>query len=140
MRPKTIVEVNRAMLKTTKTVLFMAACFGVIFTSLSGSLFAQGGKLVAAAGNGENVWITDTADQKIFKLQASTRVLVSTYSVPSPLRLIYDGKNVWTTSNSGTVTKIQAKDGAILGSYDVGGATSGIAFDGENVWVSNIKE
>jgi hypothetical protein len=48
LHPKTIVEVNRAMLKTATIVLFMTACFGVIFTSLSPALFADGGKPVAA--------------------------------------------------------------------------------------------
>src|ERR1700731_4110650 len=105
------------MLKTAKTTLLMTACFGVIFASLTTPLFAQGGKIVAAAGDGENVWVTDTADHKVMKVRASNGVLVGSYSVPSPLRLICDGKNIWTTSNSGVVTKIQAVDGAILGSY-----------------------
>ena len=63
--------------------------------------------------------------------------MVGSSTVPSPLRLISDGKNIWTVSNSGLVSKIQAKDGLLVGSYRVGGPTSGITFDGENVWVTH---
>src|ERR1051326_1946176 len=129
LRPKIIVEVNRAMLKTAKTMLFAIACFGVIFAAFPLATRADG-KPVAAIADGENLWITDPANHKVVKMRASDGTVLGSYTATSPLRLISDGKNIWTTSNSGLITKIQAADGAIVGSYPVGGPTAGIAFDG----------
>jgi hypothetical protein len=122
------------MMKTTKTILFMTACFGLMFTSLSPALFAEVAKPVAAVGDGQNIWVTDSGHHRLVKLRASDGTLLGSHPIPSPLRLIYDGQNVWTVSNAGVVTKVQAKDGVILGSYPAGGPGAGIAFDGENIW------
>jgi DNA-binding beta-propeller fold protein YncE len=37
----------------------------------------------------------------------------------------------------GTVSKIQANDGTVLGTFNVGGAPMGVTFDGANIWVSD---
>ena len=39
--------------------------------------------------------------------------------------------------NDGTVTKLQASNGARLGTFEVGDAPYGIVFDGTYIWVSN---
>jgi hypothetical protein len=39
-------------------------------------------------------------------------------------------------SNSNNVTKLRASDGANLGTFTVGNAPWGMAFDGGNIWVS----
>jgi DNA-binding beta-propeller fold protein YncE len=36
-----------------------------------------------------------------------------------------------------TVTKLLASTGAVVGTYGVGTAPVGIAFDGTNIWVAN---
>src|SRR5438093_4892447 len=125
------------MLKTAQAIFFMTACFGLMFTLLLPALFAEVAKPVAAVVDGQSIWVTDSGDHRLVKLRASDGTLLGSYPIPSPLRLIYDGQNVWTVSNAGVVTKVQAKDGVILGSYPAGGPAAGIAFDGENVWVSN---
>jgi len=35
------------------------------------------------------------------------------------------------------VTKLRARDGTVLGSFTVGSAPIGVAFDGANIWVAN---
>ena len=35
------------------------------------------------------------------------------------------------------MTKLQASDGAVLGTFPVGAGPRGIAFDGANIWVAN---
>jgi DNA-binding beta-propeller fold protein YncE len=38
---------------------------------------------------------------------------------------------------SNTVTKVLAKDGSIQGTFIVGQKPVGVAFDGNNIWVTN---
>jgi len=58
---------------------------------------------------------------------------------PFPFGMAFDGANVWVANNQGnTVTKLQACDGAQLGTYPVGQVPEGVAFDGANVWVANF--
>jgi hypothetical protein len=55
-----------------------------------------------------------------------------------PLGLCFDGANVWTANyNDNTVTKVQASDGQVLGTFKVGTQPYGVTFDGADVWVSN---
>jgi DNA-binding beta-propeller fold protein YncE len=49
----------------------------------------------------------------------------------------FDGTNIW-VSCSGSVVKLQAATGSLLGTFSEGGPY-GVAFDGANIWVSNIR-
>ena len=40
----------------------------------------------------------------------------------------------------GTVTKLKASTGAVLGTYSVGNGPLGVAFDGANIWVANSAD
>ena len=54
--------------------------------------------------------------------------------------LASDGANIWVTDDrffNGTVAKIRASDGVLLGIFNVGSEPEGITFDGANIWVSN---
>src|SRR5262249_8619847 len=54
-----------------------------------------------------------------------------------PSGLAYDGANIWVTSiGEGTVTKLRASDGVILGVYSVGRLPYWALFDGTDIWVS----
>jgi DNA-binding beta-propeller fold protein YncE len=59
----------------------------------------------------------------------------------NPWGLAFDGENIWVTNaiiSGGTVTKLRASDGALLGTFPVNGASAaGITFDGENIWVAS---
>jgi DNA-binding beta-propeller fold protein YncE len=41
---------------------------------------------------------------------------------------------------SGTVSKMKASDGTILGTFTVGGLPYDVGFDGEHIWVSGAPE
>src|SRR5579859_3601912 len=49
-----------------------------------------------------------------------------------PIGIAFDGANIWTANSSdGTVTKLQANDGTVLGTFPSGGAEPyGVTFDG----------
>ena len=56
-----------------------------------------------------------------------------------PVGIAFDGASIWTAnSGDGTVTKLQASDGTVLGTFSSGGgAPTGVTFDGANIWVAN---
>jgi DNA-binding beta-propeller fold protein YncE len=49
----------------------------------------------------------------------------------------FDGADIWVVNEGGTVTKLQASDGAYAGTFNVGTNPFGVAFDGANIWVAN---
>jgi uncharacterized protein (TIGR03437 family) len=52
--------------------------------------------------------------------------------------MAFDGTNVWVTNTgSGTVTKLQASTGNVVGTYTAGTDPVGIVFDGTYIWVAN---
>jgi DNA-binding beta-propeller fold protein YncE len=54
--------------------------------------------------------------------------------------MAFDGTAVWSTNyGGGTVTKLRASDGKLLGTFQVGYGSAGIAFDGADVWVANRR-
>jgi hypothetical protein len=57
----------------------------------------------------------------------------------SPTGIAFDGANIWVTNfiSSGTVTKLNAATGAIVGNYSVMPFPTRIAFDGTSVWVAS---
>ena len=56
----------------------------------------------------------------------------------SPFDLAFDGVNLWVSNFvAGSVSKIRASDGTIVGTFSVGYHPSGIAFDGQNIWVGD---
>lgn len=55
-----------------------------------------------------------------------------------PYGLCFDGANIWAANNAdGTVSKVRASDGVLLGSFTVPGSPFGVAFDGANIWVTS---
>src|SRR5204862_4044534 len=58
----------------------------------------------------------------------------------APIGVAFDGANMWVTNrNDGTVTKLRANDGGVLGTFMAGARPYGIAFDGANIWVTNFS-
>src|SRR5580704_3913411 len=56
-----------------------------------------------------------------------------------PYGVCFDGTNIWTANfGDGTVTKLRANDGALLGTFPAGIEPYGVTFDGANIWVSNV--
>jgi hypothetical protein len=70
--------------------------------------------------------------------------LAATFSGFQPNGVLFDGANLWITSYrnaSGTLVKMRASDGAVLGTFplsfhSVGVSKIRMAFDGANIWVA----
>ena len=59
--------------------------------------------------------------------------------VAHPNGIAFDGANIWVSNwGSNNVSKLRASDGALLGTYAVGGAPQAVAFDGVQIWVANF--
>jgi hypothetical protein len=55
----------------------------------------------------------------------------------NPEGVAFDGTDIWVANySSGTVTKLQASTGKVLGTFAVPGAFD-VAFDGANIWVTD---
>ena len=61
---------------------------------------------------------------------------------PEPKGLAFDGTDLWVTNSvaQGTVTRLRAQDGVVLGRYPVGAYPTGIAYDGTHLWVANSMD
>jgi hypothetical protein len=56
-----------------------------------------------------------------------------------PRGIAFDGANIWVTNqDSGNVSKLNATDGSLVGTYTAGIVPGEIAFDGANIWVTDV--
>jgi len=107
--------------------------------------FATGSYPVGLAFDGANIWVANFG----FNGAGNTATVLSARSgrpaafspVPigqGPRGLTFDGANIWAADSAGgTVTKVRASDGMLLGTYKVGPGPECVAFDGDNIWVTN---
>jgi hypothetical protein len=107
--------------------------------------FSTGSYPVGLAFDGVNIWVADFgfngAGNTATVLSARTGRPVPFSPVPvgqGPRGLAFDGANIWAADSAGgTVTKVRASGGMLLGTYKVGPGPECVAFDGENIWVTN---
>jgi len=58
-----------------------------------------------------------------------------------PTAVCFDGANIWVANEyDGTVTKLTASSGSLVGTYSVGDYPSAVCFDGANIWVANYSD
>jgi hypothetical protein len=97
--------------------------------------FADHGAPGGIVFDGTHIWVSSFNTVTRFKLDGQQE---GTFQVPSSFgALAFDGVNIWVPNNGGTVTKLRASDGKLLGTFNAGNADgSGIAFDGQNLWLS----
>jgi outer membrane protein assembly factor BamB len=101
--------------------------------------FDAGGPAAALAFDGENIWVANRGLDTLTKLRASDGGLVQRVPLgrqTQPQALAFDGANIWAAGAFGSVFKLRASDGAVLGTFSIGGSPQGIAFDGANIWVT----
>ncbi|HLW87288.1 MAG TPA: YncE family protein, partial [Terriglobales bacterium] len=56
-----------------------------------------------------------------------------------PYGVAFDGENIWTANNGdGTVSKVRANDGTLVGTFPAGNGPYGVTYDGANMWVSAL--
>lgn len=104
--------------------------------------FAAGSFPSGLAFDGANIWATNASNPgNVTKLRSSDGALQGTFAVGiNPFGVAFDGANIWVVNtSSNTVTKLQASDGACVGTctFDVGITPFAVAFDGANMWVGN---
>src|ERR1700693_3725278 len=74
---------------------------------------------------------------KWYQANLTTSFNVGNTQKSNPYGLAFDGQNIWSANNGeGTVSKLRASDGKLLGTFTVGGHPFGVVFDGGNVWVT----
>ena len=73
------------------------------------------------------------------KIKASDNTVQSgTYSVQTPRGICFDGAALWVCSfNTGTVVKLDPRNGNVLGTFPVGAQPESLCFDGAHIWVTN---
>ncbi|MGC2109674.1 MAG: hypothetical protein WA655_09165 [Candidatus Korobacteraceae bacterium] len=114
-------------MKYTKVISVTLFCIGFVLGSAS-LTFGQGGAPPYAGLNYEKIALLDW-----YAANQSTSIKVGL----SPYGVAFDGANVWVT-DGGSVTKLRAADGAILGTFNVGAYGPGtLVFDGANIWVTS---
>ena len=105
--------------------------------------FSAGGPAACLAFDGENIWVANRGLDRLTKLRASDGTKVDTVFLDrfaQPYAVAFDGANIWAVGGFGSVFKVRASDGAILGSPSIGGGEpQGVAFDGANIWVTQFS-
>jgi DNA-binding beta-propeller fold protein YncE len=100
------------------------------------------GKTPAAfAFDGANIWVSNSGDNTVSKLQPSDGTILGTFNAgEQPIGLVFDGANIWAANSYvNTVTKLRASDGKTLGTFAVGKTPKFLAFDGDAIWVTNTQ-
>jgi hypothetical protein len=94
--------------------------------------------------DGEHIWVTLYWDHKVVKIKSSDGTVVGTYDsvCTHPNPITFDGTFIWVASqDTPCLAMLKATDGSWVGTItDTRYLTSGhwgMAFDGENVWVTN---
>jgi hypothetical protein len=55
-----------------------------------------------------------------------------------PAGVAFDGANIWVANHtSNSITKLQANDGTVLGTFAAGNGPQVAAFDGANIWIAD---
>jgi DNA-binding beta-propeller fold protein YncE len=95
------------------------------------------------ASNGPDVWVANELGD-LYKVRTSDGVVEAIIDLgSSPLgQVLFDGTNIWVAGGgiNTNLFKIRPSDGAILGQYTVGESPYGLAFDGQNIWVTNTLD
>jgi hypothetical protein len=106
--------------------------------------FTVNGECYGAAFDGTYVWFTNgfAATVTRFK-QDGTNAGVFTLG-GEPFGIAFDGTNIWvgnSSTSAGTVNKLLAKNGTLLGTFTVGGGVGyGVAFDGNYIYVTTSTD
>ncbi|MFA6027369.1 MAG: M14 family zinc carboxypeptidase [Patescibacteria group bacterium] len=96
------------------------------------------------AYDGTNIWHVDATSDLLYKLNAATGAVVSSYASldSEPKDLAWDGTNLWMVGDTNDrIYKINPADGTEVTHYDSPSSEpSGIAWDGSTIWTSDNNE
>jgi len=91
------------------------------------------------AFDGAHIWVSNSGDNSVSKININTNDVVESVSVGSlPHGVAFDGAHIW-VSNPGdhSVSKININTNDVVESVSVGRLPHGVAFDGAHIWVAN---
>lgn len=101
-------------------------------------------RLVGILYDGTNIWVTDTGDNTLKKLNSSGAILMSVPLGDNPRFPAFDGTNIWVPNAfSNTLSVVRASGsmaGTVLATLSANGLTGPLqaAFDGERILVTNF--
>jgi len=105
-------------------------------TPVTTGLFAP----IGLVYDGANMWVTDSGEMKLKKLDASGAVIQSVAVGPNPRYPAFDGTNIWVPNGqSASVTVVRASNGTVVATLTGNGLDypREVAFDGERVLVTD---
>lgn len=104
-----------------------------VITSFDG----PGSRSVGIASDGQQLYISDNINKKIYTIDTSGALLAS-FDAPSattPKSLEYDGSTLWYAESDHDKIYQVDTSGSVIQSFDAPGTVaSGIAYDGESLW------
>jgi DNA-binding beta-propeller fold protein YncE len=110
--------------------------------TLTGGFFGPYGVIY----DGANIWVTDSGDDKLKKLDSNGTIILSVDMGTDPLLPAFDGTNIWVpnqTSHSVTVVRATgALSGTVLATLTGNGLDDPhqAAFDGERIMIANLND
>jgi hypothetical protein len=90
--------------------------------------------------DGTNIWVADTGDNKITKLDANGAIIQEVAVGINPFFPVFDGTNIWVPNiNGNTVSVVRASTGTVIATLSGNGLNfpMSAAFDGERILVTN---
>ena len=97
----------------------------------------------AVAFDGSHMWVTNTLDDTVSKINVSTNTVTDTVTVGElPRGVAFDGSHMWVNNTyDGTVSKINVSTNTVTATVNVGGFSNvKAAFDGSHMWVTNSNK
>ena len=106
-------------------------------TGLHTAIAVGNGPTAVAAGAG-GVWVADTFDDRVVRIDPSTAAVTTTIRVGrSPSAIAVGDGSVWVANaGDGTVSRIDPAADKVTSTIDVGGSPRSIGVAGAHVWVS----
>lgn len=103
---------------------------------------APGPSPVGLAWDGQNLWVADGLDFKIYKISPQNGSVLASIPAPAaemPDGLAWDGKNLWIVNGmDGKLLQLNPTDGEVLKSLSApGDFPTGLAWDGNSLWVAD---
>jgi YVTN family beta-propeller protein len=98
-----------------------------------------GGGPEGIAFDGTYMWVTNSSDDNVSKIDVTNDVVISSVTVGNdPEELAFDGTYMWVVNRlDDNVSKIDVTNDVVISSVTVGNSPIGIAFDGTYMWVAN---
>jgi YVTN family beta-propeller protein len=120
----------------------VAANVAGLVASPGGKILAEvpvGGRPAGLAVGGGSVWVTDSVNNTILRIDPSKRVVIDRIPVGSdPSGVAVGGGAVWAAnSQAGTLSQVNPTTDAVVGTVRVGNGPTSLAFGAGSLWALN---